>query len=307
VEGMPPMDLPVDAAYPHLVRLLRRAWRLHWENMFKEVLWRLTLDAVRHPHNAAMRGESGACVPPVLLHQLRTAVGLPPAAPVAGQLPFHLVQLDDEALAATQQLQPPARAYPCSCGQDQCSRAHHFHACPVAQAVFAAVESLLPAAARPLRRHHLWLCMLPCAPAPHPPMCQDVWDVVCLSALTAMEVGRCRLYAEHKAREAQRAATGGLRQRRITELMPGAAGAVVQYVPPPSPVEVACRRAVAELWACLQNFVAKGLPERSARRWRNKGVGRTHPFLGVDDEFRVVLNNAVPAGNDDDDDADADL
>ena len=238
-------------------RRLRQAWRLRWENSRKEVLWRLSLDAVRHPNNAAMRG-----VPEALDPQ----PGAPPPAPAAAG-----------PSGGAAQPAAAARQYACVCGGGGCCRAHHFDTCPVARAVYACLQAALPPGAPEVQRWHVWLAEPPAGAGVH----RAVWLVVCLAALAAMEAGRRRLWRELKRRE--EAAGDGLRQTRIPEHFAPAAGGPVQPPPPPppSPLELASARAVAEFWAGLQSFVSLGVPEDTARAWGAAGVGASHPFFGV--------------------------
>jgi hypothetical protein len=143
-----------------------------------------------------------------------------------------------------------------------------------------------------LQRRHIWLAEPP-LPAVHP----DLWLVICMAALTAMEHGRRRLCALHLQRRpappAARERHGQqqpLRQLRITDFTgavvgttPATAAAPVPP-PPPSPLEVATAAACTEFWACLQSFAAVGLRAQSARtrrRWM-AGVPDDHPILRID-------------------------
>jgi hypothetical protein len=52
----PTPQLPTPAAAADRVALLlREAWAVRWENRCKEALWRLSIDAARHPGNGVMR------------------------------------------------------------------------------------------------------------------------------------------------------------------------------------------------------------------------------------------------------------
>lgn len=93
-----------------------------------------------------------------------------------------------------------------------------------------------------------WLCQCP-STAVH----AGVWDVVCLAAVHAMEVGRKRAWALHAA-----ALEGG-----------AAAGA--------PPAEAARRAAVAAFWEVLADFAATGRPPPA---WLDSTtLSHTHPFL----------------------------
>ena len=126
-------------------------------------------------------------------------------------------------------------------------RAHHFWACPVAQAVVRQVAGCCDGVV--LRRAHLWLVQVP-----SPAVQQCVWDVVCLAAVSAMERGRRAL------RVARRAAVAG-----------GAAAVSAEGV------AAVCRVAVADFWSRLRGFAALGVPRKG---WRL--VGPAHPVLRVE-------------------------
>jgi hypothetical protein len=115
---------------------------------------------------------------------------------------------------------------------------HHFWQCPVARALLDEMNELLPVS---ISREQLWLVRSP------PGMHQLVWDVVCLAAVSALEMGRRLL----------------LRRRPL-------AGA------PPLCVLRVCAECVADFWARLRGFVALGRPPRG---WGE--VSPVHPFLAA--------------------------
>lgn len=78
-------------------------------------------------------------------------------------------------------------ALTCWCGAGAVGRDHCFWECPVAQCVRRTVGWAMPAGSLPTRAN-CWLCQPP-ALLQH----QGMWDVVALSALRAMNVGRRRL------------------------------------------------------------------------------------------------------------------
>ena len=154
---------------------------------------------------------------------------------------------------------------PCGCGTyggaatPSCSpRAHHFWACPVAQAVVQQITAHVPG---PITRAHVWLAETP------PGMQQCVWDVVCLAALSAMERGRMGMRAD-------------------TRYIPGPNENVEAGAP--TPVEVAKARAVLDFWQRLRGFAELGMPKHG---W--DGVGPDHPILAVAGEH---LQCAQPVG-----------
>mgnify|MGYP006279217897 CR=1 FL=1 len=287
----------VHDAFPAMQLRLKDAWRLHWENKHKVIFWRIAMDAVQHFNNAATRRRRRGAAP----DPATDADDSPPPSPAAGPSGATAGQADAAHVALAQPAaagpsgaaQAAAPRYDCYCGSGECSRAHHFHACPVARAVFACLQAALPAGTPSIQRWHVWLAEPPAGAGLH----SGVWLVVCLAALTAMDVGRRRLAAEHLRRAAERAASDGLRQTQVTEHFPPATGGPPQPPPPPPPppLEVAKARSVAEFWSLMQNFAEKGLPERTTRAWRAAGVGPTHPFLGVvGDPPRVRLVGAPP-------------
>ncbi len=114
-------------------------------------------------------------------------------------------------------------------------RTHHFWECEVAIAVREHIEHY--AQDIRLTRQHLWLVMPPRG------IHRKVWEVVCLSALSAMEHGRRHLHA--------------------------------QSHPDGRCVAAACTRAVVDFWSRLRDFAALGMP----KGW--KSVPADHPFLGI--------------------------
>lgn len=151
---------------------------------------------------------------------------------------------------------------PCLCGgAAPADRAHHFWACPVAQAVVSAVSSAAAAALpnpAPLPRAAIWLAR------PPPAVQRGVWEVVCLAAVAAMDHGRKRMYA--------------------LSLGP----------PPTTPLHVSsARSSVARFWDLLSDFVALRCAPNS---WRQR-LTPTHPFIAFDpatSTFRVHCPAAQP-------------
>ena len=156
--------------------------------------------------------------------------------------PFWRLVYDAFPTAARLHLQQP-----CLCGaQAAADRHHHFWACPVAQAVIAAITSAAAAQqplAPPLSKASIWL-------ARPPATCYSgVWDVVCLAAVAAMDHGRRRMYA---------LSTGP---------------------PPQTPLHVSSSRsAVARFWELLADFVALRCVPAS---WQDH-CPLGHPFIHFD-------------------------
>ena len=119
--------------------------------------------------------------------------------------------VDGVGLVGSCHIRQPPPACPCGVVPAATPRMHYFWECAVAAAVVAALAGPL---GRSPSRAELWL--LQCPPGLQPP----VWDVVALSALSAMELGR---------RRARRHA-----------------------------LAVACAQAVGDFWGRLRCFVALG-------------------------------------------------
>jgi hypothetical protein len=127
------------------------------------------------------------------------------------------------------------------------ARLHHFWTCPVAAAVATAVGT---AAGVLATRDSLWLAICP----PH--LCTQVWDVVSLAALGAMEHGRRYM------------AAGGMVHGSVATLRLRAEAA-----------------AVAAFWGSLSGFVALG---KAPRSWGD--VPPNHPLVGRAASGLLVLN-----------------
>ena len=230
-----PVLLAADAVVLLVGGRLRAWWRLPWYNVHKDTLWRLTVQGV------PWAGGHGL---------------MPNRACGRGWVPAPELPVGERAAA----------------WQEHC-----FWSCPVASAVVAEVQRGLPALGRGLHRSHVWLLQ---PPADH--VLPAVWDVVCLAALSAMRFGMRVLYAKERtaeeaeeARQQERAANGGLRQAALEELWFGAAQAEILAPAGAGLAEMASRRAAAEFWAHLQEFVslhggrdtweaAKSVPEAHA-------------------------------------------
>ena len=92
-------------------------------------------------------------------------------------------------------------AVTCACGNGRSNREHHYWACDVAVAVVTAMTDGLqhwqPTLPGPLRAN-VWLMQPPRG------VHQDLWDIVCLAGVAAMDYGRRLLY--HPAAPEQRRA-----------------------------------------------------------------------------------------------------
>jgi hypothetical protein len=273
----PPQPLPggVDTAAANRVALLLRdAWAIRWENRFKEALWRLSIDAARHPGNGIMR---------------RAAAGGSAATTQAVGATQHAAQQQPQG-----QQQGPQQGPQCHCRSGACSNAHHYHTCAVAAAVYGAIGEALPGQPQVLR-HHIWL-----AEPPLPLLHKDLWLVVCMAALTAMEHGRKRLVSLHFRQQHQEP----VRQTHITDFFQpfvDPAGPATSTSPAthtatmapqqtggrrqrrPSHVDIATDSAVMQFWMCLHNFADVGLRVQTRRRRQQwlRDVPADHPLLAI--------------------------
>ena len=159
---------------------------------------------------------------------------------------------------------------PCSSAvHDTDPRLHSFWTCPVAVAVRDALQASLDAASPqpgPLQRASLWLCTArPCSSID-----LEVWRVVCLAALSAMDHGRRQLWRLSFA--AARDAPRDPNQRTLYQ---------VWGIPPPPSVPLrsitdrAGSLAVADFWARIADFVDVCNPPLE---WEDT-VGPDHPFI----------------------------
>ena len=144
---------------------------------------------------------------------------------------------------------------PCGCGGAvgaAAGRQHVYFECAAIKPILDSIVQQLQgdwalAPGVSLQRHHLWLAMRP-TEALH----QGVWDLVCISALKAMD--SCR---------------AGLFKRVFTGAQPGTALAASVGA-----------RACAQFWANLGSFCGHNLAPRA---WRDQ-VSQTHPFITFDSD-----------------------
>lgn len=166
-------------------------------------------------------------------------------------------------------------------------RHHVFWECPVARAVQRVVCRCMPGVL--VHCSHVWLCV-----SPSPRVLQQVWDVVCLAALSAMELGRRTMWAVHLQREGvvpddDVPNDAHLRQVTLFEAWgvdgPAVPGPEVEAAAVPrvplSPVQRASQVAVADFWNRLQDFVST--QNRARVQWRHAAsLGTDHPFVSVE-------------------------
>ena len=143
-------------------------------------------------------------------------------------------------------------AAPCACGwaaapgsHSHVHREHAFWECPVAQAVRLQLQTSMPPRVA-VQRRHVWLLSSP--DAEH--CTAQVWQVVAMVALLAMERGRATLWSAR-------------RQLQHGELPAEA-----------DPLQVARRHAVGRFWVLLMDVAAT-----TTRLEDWPGVGEQHPFL----------------------------
>lgn len=141
---------------------------------------------------------------------------------------------------------PNTAKCPCGASMPSGDRLHHFWDCTVAQSLRGKMGALLNCH---LTRNHLWLVNPPVGVA------GIVWDVVCLSAIAALERGRQYLYKHRDEGDVQNL------------------------------VDRAGITAESTLWERLDSFASVA---GNKRGWES--VGRNHPFLCVDAEGRIRSN-----------------
>jgi hypothetical protein len=140
----------------------------------------------------------------------------------------------------------------------------------------------------------LWLLRPPGAGALH----AEIWALVCMVALEAMDYGRRAMWAMHlQGRES--AARVGLEWHQITDFYP------IDYIStregpreagaePPGVIQRASRKAAAMFWCLLQDFVSM-TSEFVPSKWMV--VNPDHPYMGVvrtAGSLKMRLN--LPAG-----------
>ena len=147
------------------------------------------------------------------------------------------------------------------------ARMHSFWTCPVAVAVRDAIQTtLLASTTVPLQRASLWLCY----PRPSSTINLEVWGVVCLAALSAMDHGRLQAWRLHYAASNQALLNQG--QRTLYEVW----GLTNPHEVASRPISVrAGALAVTDFWARIADFVAIGAPPDD---WEDT-VDSSHPFI----------------------------
>jgi hypothetical protein len=144
----------------------------------------------------------------------------------------------------------------CGCGGAvgaAAGRQHVYFECEAVQSIINSImqqlqgEWALPAHTPSIQRHHIWMAVRP-TEALH----QGVWDMVCISALKAMDTSRAGLFKR---------ISDGAREGTALAASVGA-------------------RACAQFWAYIGSFCGHNLAPQG---WRNQ-VSARHPFITFDIE-----------------------
>ncbi|KAH7617816.1 hypothetical protein NADE_000021 [Nannochloris sp. 'desiccata'] len=172
-----------------------------------------------------------------------------------------------DGLPTIQRLHRPTQV--CGCGGavgDAAGRQHVYFNCAAIRPIIDSIEQqlqdewALPPQAPSLQCHHLWMAVRP-TEAIH----QGIWDVVCISALKAMDSTRA-----------------GLFKRQFAGAQPRTALAASVGV-----------RACAQFWANIASFCGHNLAPRA---WRGQ-VSTTHPFISFNtDSEKWNLNRSSGSG-----------
>lgn len=238
-------------------------------------------------------------------------------------------------LATAERLHKPEQR--CLCAQPGPGRLHHFWECPVARAVADTVATQLvgPFALRPagqvLTARHLMLMRPPDTvsdTALQPAIHEGVWQVVCLAAVAAMDVGRratAKWYVRRQEQQRQQRAVAPLPpdQQLITDFFMGqppsaaeqqqqvaAAAAAQQQVAAELAAEQqafeverqpllaeAVLAAPARFWELLADFVEVGTPPDAwVASGHERQVPRAHPFIqagGTSSTLSLALSPRV--------------
>lgn len=253
---------------------LKALWAVRWHNCHKDTLWRLAVRGVPGAggHDVSPRAPCACGWAPLQEEAAAQAAG---AAAAAAQ--------DPAARQAATALQSDAAGALAAAWQE-----HYYWSCPVARDVVRQLQRALPAGTD-VQRAHVWLVS-----TPTPTCLQEAWRVVCLAAVSAMNLGRRVLWAITHEGQAEGQPGDGLRQLTLEEL-----GFVVRQAqelapePEVTPVQRAGRRAAAEFWALLQDFASlqSGAEEEGGRPM---GLHAGHPFLCTQDGVRGVRVTVPP-------------
>lgn len=147
----------------------------------------------------------------------------------------------------------------CACGRGNPRRQHYFWSCPLAQAVVGEIRRCCPG--QPvLHQKHVWLMIEPDG------VPEEIWKVVCLSAMNSMDKGRRHLLSlkltgvREEDPEARSRPVPSQRGNRVALIRSNR-----------GKMELASHKAVDTFWECVSDFAALGrLPS---------GVSPASPFL----------------------------
>lgn len=164
--------------------------------------------------------------------------------------------------------QPPL---PCLCGRGPVSRMHHFWECPIATAVMQEVQlgrnpaAAATTAASSITREQVWLLQAP------PRVSHDIWQVVVLAALNAMDVGRRRLTSVYMTAN----------QQHPTNQPPPSPEAQQRNSATAEQLQLACVFATERFWSNLRDFAVLNHC-RPPKRWVSQlSSSPAHPFFEV--------------------------
>ena len=155
----------------------------------------------------------------------------------------------------------PVAVCPCGVRMTNGDKRHHFWDCSIAVSLRDALDNEMDFPGL-ITRHNLWLGVPPLTVHTY------VWEVVCLSAISALNLGRRTLYRECLGSTATALSTSIL--NRIGRIV------------------------ISDFWARLTTFAAR---ECAPKGWEN--VSHNHPFLAVNGDGLLLCR--LPAVNDDDD------
>ena len=175
------------------------------------------------------------------------------------------------------------------------ARLHAFWSCPIAEGVRETLALVLAPLGGPhlLTRANLWLCVPPLTSAPSSSIHPEVWMVVCLAALSAMDHGRRQLWRLTRSAQRQLPPTSqdSFRQRTLHEVwdIPAPAGGSAEA---PSSQAQATVLAVLDFWSRLSDFAL--LHHDPEENWGEDAVPPDHPFLSHGGS-RINYGAAAPA------------
>ena len=168
---------------------------------------------------------------------------------------------------------------PCCLGSQSAfvgdARLHAFWSCPIAEGVRETMAEVLAPLGGPhlLTRANLWLCVPPLTSAPSSSIHPEVWMVVCLAALSAMDHGRRQLWRLTRSahRQLPPSSQARVHQRTLHEVWD------IPVPEAPSSQAQATVLAVLDFWSRLADFAH--LHHDPEENWGEDVVPPDHPFL----------------------------